>query len=162
MTLRTRLPPRRAAGFTLVELMVTIAIGAVLLAIAIPSYQSQIRKSRRSEARNAVLELASREERYYSIYNLYSQLPSDLGYADPAATGTTWASVGAIGSGYYTVSVTKNDPTVGPPPTPGTYTIIATATGAQLKDTACRKFQVTNTGQQTASDSSGAAATSCW
>ena len=162
MATQTRLPCRRVAGFTLIELMVTILIGAILLGIAVPSYQAQIRKSRRTEARNAVLDLAAREERYYSIYNLYSQLPSDLGYAAPTATGTTWASVGAIGSGYYTLSVSANAPTAGPPPTPSTYTITATATGAQLKDTPCQKFQVTNTGQQTALDSSGATTTTCW
>ena len=57
MTTQTRVTCRRVAGFTLVELMVTILIGAILLAIAVPTYQAQIRKSRRTEARNAVLDL---------------------------------------------------------------------------------------------------------
>jgi type IV pilus assembly protein PilE len=158
---RNNRPFGGAAGFTLIELMVVITIGAILLSIAIPSYQSQIRKSRRTDARNAVLDLASREERYLSVYNLYSQTPSDLGYA--TAPATTWAGVGAIGSGYYTLSVRANapDPTTAPP-TPPTYIITATATGTQLKDTDCRTFTVNQLGQQTATDSSGAATTACW
>ncbi|HWM65073.1 MAG TPA: type IV pilin protein [Steroidobacteraceae bacterium] len=161
MIIRNRLPRALLHGFTLVELMVVILIGSILLAIVVPTYQAQIRKSRRTDARNAVLDLAAREERYFSIYNLYSQLPSDLGYAAPAATGTTWASVGAIGNGYYTLNVTKIDP-VPATNTPASYTITATAVAGQLKDLPCRSFVVTNTGQQTATDSTGAAATTCW
>jgi type IV pilus assembly protein PilE len=162
MSIRTHSPGARAAGFTLVELMVTLVIASILLAIVVPSYQTQIRKSRRAEARNAVLDLAAREERYFSIYNLYSQLPSDLGYAAPTAPSTTWASVGAIGGGYYTLTVSAFDAKPGPPPTPATYKITATTTGTQVKDTACQQFIVTGTGQQTALDSSGVAATTCW
>jgi type IV pilus assembly protein PilE len=159
MTTRIHSKARPSAGFTLVELMVTIVIASILLSIAVPAYQSQIRKSRRVEARNAVLDLAAREERYLSIYNLYSQTPSELGYG----ASTTWAAVGAIGSGYYTLSVTKTDPdtTVALPTLP-TYTITATATGTQLKDTACKTFTVDQLGQQTATDSSGTATTTCW
>jgi len=54
------------AGFTLVELMVTVMIAAILLAIAVPSYQAYIRKSRRTEAKTAVLDLAGREETLFS------------------------------------------------------------------------------------------------
>ena len=148
----------RGKGFTLIELMITITIGALLLSIAIPGYQSQVRKSRRVEARNALLDLAAREERYLSVYNLYSQAPNDLGYA----TGvSTWAAVGAIGSGYYTLNVVATAP-VPATLTPPTYTITATATGAQLKDLPCRTFTVNNLGLQTAADSGGAASTRCW
>ena len=146
----------RMAGFTLVELMVTIVIGTILMSIAIPSYQAQIRKSRRTEARNALLDLAGREERYFSTANLYSSTPSDLGY-------TGFGAANPIGSGYYylTVTPTAAQPTAAPPVLAG-YTITATATGTQLKDTACKTFTVNNLGQQTATDSSGAAATTCW
>ncbi len=60
--MRTVLPK----GFTLIELMVTIMVAAILAAIAVPSYTSQIRKSRRTEARNAVLDAAAREERLFA------------------------------------------------------------------------------------------------
>ena len=98
MMIRHNRGDAHSGGFTLIELMVTIVIASILLAVAVPTYQAQVRKSRRTDAKNAVLDLASREERYLSIYNLYSQSPGDLGYAAPGAT-TTWAAVGAIGSG---------------------------------------------------------------
>jgi type IV pilus assembly protein PilE len=60
---------RTIAGFTLIELMTTILVGSILLAIAIPSYNAQTQKSRRTEAKTALLDLASREERYNSTYN---------------------------------------------------------------------------------------------
>ena len=49
-------------GFTLVELMVTLVVAAILATIAIPAYQNQIRESRRTEAKTALLDLAGREE----------------------------------------------------------------------------------------------------
>ena len=71
----------RTAGFTLIELMIVVVIVAVLLIVAIPTYLSQIRESRRTEARNYLVELASREERYYATQNAYTSTASNLGYA---------------------------------------------------------------------------------
>ena len=51
---------RRHAGFTLVELMITVVILAIVVSIAMPSYSVQVRKSRRTEARTALLDLAGR------------------------------------------------------------------------------------------------------
>ena len=53
-------------GFTLVELMVVIVIASILMAIAVPSYKNSIRKSRRTDAKTALLDLAGREERFNS------------------------------------------------------------------------------------------------
>lgn len=144
------------AGFTLIELMVTIVIAAILLSIAVPSYMNQIRKSRRTEARTAVLDLATREERYLSTANVYSQTPGDLGY-------TAFGSGSPIGSGYYYLTVTVPDPAYAGPAGTSSYIITATATGSQLKDTPCRSFSVNEVGQQTASDASnGVSTTTCW
>src|ERR1700736_1151973 len=85
-------------GFTLIELMVTVAIVGILATVATASYQRQILKSRRTDARSALLDLAGREEKLFSITNAYSATPSDLGYG-----AGTWPI--SIGSGYYNVSV---------------------------------------------------------
>jgi len=115
---------RRVAGFTLIELMVTLVVAAILISIAVPSYQSQVRKSRRTEARNAVMDLAAREERYYSVNNAYTNVALELGYGTDNAVITGRP----IGSGYYTVSVDLKAPNPGAtPPTRAGFTITATA-----------------------------------
>jgi type IV pilus assembly protein PilE len=142
--------PRRVAGFSLIELMVTVAVAATLAAIVIPTYQSQIRKSRRTEARTAVMDLATREERYYSVNNDYSSSALQLGYgaADAQINGMS------VGAGYYTVTVQNF---AAAPPLPATFTITATAVGTQAKDTACQAFTVDDKGTQTS-----APAADCW
>lgn len=153
----------KARGFTLVELMVTIVIGSILLAVAIPSYQSQIRKSRRTEAKNALLDLAAREERYFTTANAYTNDPVSLGY--PAGG---FGATAPIGGGYYYLNVpaiTAADPTTSPP-TQAAYSLTATVLGTQLNDSACQSFTVTQTGQQSSIDSGGAQTTGnasqCW
>jgi type IV pilus assembly protein PilE len=150
MTISDR--PARDHGFTLIELMIAMVVLALLLSISIPTYKNQIRKSRRTEAKTALLDIVGREERLYSVTNAYSATPSDLGYA---ATGVAWSAV-TIGNGYYQISI--------PVQTATTFTVTATAiTTDQLKDTACRSFTIVQTGVQTALDSSGADNTAtCW
>jgi type IV pilus assembly protein PilE len=146
-------------GFTLIELMITVTIVSVLLAIAIPTYQTSIRKSRRVEARTAVLDAAAREQRYYSVNQAFTNAQGALGYA--AAATTTAVSGVSVGSGYYTITI----PNIAAPAAnaPATFSVTATAVGSQLKDTACQTFTVTSTGQQTATNSGGADATAvCW
>lgn len=68
-------------GFTLLELMIAIAIIGILAAIAYPSFASQLQKSRRTSAKTALLDLASREAKYYSLNNAYTTSMIALGYA---------------------------------------------------------------------------------
>jgi type IV pilus assembly protein PilE len=148
-------------GFTLIELMIAIAIGAILIAIAIPMYTRQVQQSRRVDARTAVLDLAGREERYLSVSSSYTTSPANLGYATGA--GATFPMV--VGSGYYQVNVTV---TAAVPPLGPTYTVFATpvAGSSQLQDTQCQYFSVTNTGAQfsSANIAGGGAntASTCW
>lgn len=142
---------RRMGGFSLLELMVTIAVATILFTIAVPAYQAQVRKSRRTEARTAVMDLAAREERYYSVNNDYTDSALQLGYgtADTAIAGLT------VGNGYYQVSVVKR---AAAPPKLAGFTVTATAFGPQLNDAACQSFQVDETGAQTSAPSTS----ECW
>jgi type IV pilus assembly protein PilE len=141
-----RLSSRRIAGFTLIELMVVITIASILLAIAVPSYTSQMRKSRRTEARTALLDLAAREERFFSTNSAYTILPANLGYAGNFPM--------PVGSSYYQINVTTN-------PTATSFSATATPINAQAADaTQCGTFTIDNTGQQTVSGALGTV--TCW
>lgn len=62
---------QRTRGFTLIELMIVVAIISILGAIAYPSYQEYVRKSRRAEGRTALIELLQQQERYMTQNNTY-------------------------------------------------------------------------------------------
>jgi type IV pilus assembly protein PilE len=144
---------RPAGGFTLVELMVVIVIAGALLAIAIPSYIDKVRKSRRVEAKTALLDIAGREERFFNTNNTYSSTPADLGYGAVSASFPM-----SVGSGYYNVNVTFTATVVGPPLVAPTYLITATAINDQVKDSNCTTFTLNNYGVQTSAPST----TGCW
>ena len=148
---RKRPAHRRARGFTLIEMMIVVAVVAILAAIALPSYQSYIRKARRVDAKNAVLDMASRQERFFSINNKYSLTPADVGMASrPVAVNSSGAS-------YYSLNWTV---TAAAGATPAGFTATATPTGAQLADTTCGAFSVNQAGVQTISGSGSVS--ECW
>jgi type IV pilus assembly protein PilE len=153
---------QRHSGFTLIELMVVVVIATILVAVALPSYMTQLRQSRRTEAKTALLDLAGREERYFSTSAggaNYSATAADLGY--PAGA---WPQV--IGSGYYTVSVcvaASGAAPCAPSNAQGPmYVVTATpvATQSQIGDTQCTSFSVDSVGQQYATGTQTAAY--CW
>jgi type IV pilus assembly protein PilE len=145
---------RRIGGFTLVELMITVVILAIIVAIAMPAYTQQMHKSRRTDARNALLDLAGREERFLSIQGNYGPNPADVGY------GGAWPQV--ITNGYYSVNVQVPDPNAATPANPS-FIITATAVGLQASDTDCATFSVNQIGQQVAKTSASAVNTAtCW
>jgi type IV pilus assembly protein PilE len=158
-------PSTRSAGFTLIELMVVVVIATILLSIAIPSYMTQIRQSRRVDAKTAILDLAGREESYFSTSgSQYSSTPADLGY------GVAWPAPVAPNN-YYTVQVCTSTipcavPTQNPnaPPPPWYYVIALPAAGSsQLLDNSCQQFGVDSTGYQWSLDNAGNnTTTTCW
>jgi len=138
---------RSISGYTLVELVVAMVIAAVLAAIAIPAYSNYVLQSHRTDAKTALLDLASLEERYFSVNNTYTAVATNVGYTAFPQT---------VGSGYYQVSVAVTAPSTG---TLATYTLTATAIGYQTKDTTCSWLSLTNAGVQTSSDTVN---NSCW
>jgi type IV pilus assembly protein PilE len=148
-------------GFTLIELMVTLGIAAILVAIAIPSYNQYVLQGHRTDAKSALTDLASLEERYFSTQNTYTSIPSQLGYTGGAVPF-------AVGSGYYNVTAITVIAAVPPTSTtsagtPASYSITATAIGYQLQDTQCKTFTITSGGVQSATSSTGATnTTACW
>jgi type IV pilus assembly protein PilE len=147
MSKRTTQPISAHEGFTLIELMITVAIVAILATIAATSYTSQVQKSRRTDARSALLDLAGREEKLFSTTNAYTNSLATLGY-----------SSAIVGSAYYTVAVVSPDPAQ-PALGASSYSITATPINSQLGDTQCATMSVNQTGLQSAGP---ATAATCW
>ncbi len=117
----------KLAGFTLVELMISIAIIALLLSIAIPSYLQHVRKSKRAEAQGALVSFANAME-VWRLQNNGSYLGAAAG---SAATGapSVFSTVVPISGGRTTYNLTINAATA------STYTLRATpVTGPQAVD----------------------------
>jgi type IV pilus assembly protein PilE len=128
--------PRRVAiarGFTLIELVIVVAIVAILAAIALPSYRQQVLKAHRSQAKADLLEYSQGLERYYSVNRTY------VGAALPFAVSPR---DGAGGSPYYNLALNA---VAGPP---STYTITATPINSQTGDVRCGTLTVNQLGQK--------------
>jgi type IV pilus assembly protein PilE len=160
--------PSRLRGFTLVELMIVIVIGAILLSLAVPAYTSSIRKTRRADAKTGLLELAGREERFLTTNPAgYTTTPTDLGMpgigpGNPIGTGGYYY-VPAVGG----ICITPaNSASVCPPSTlPGPsflITALPMAGTSQTGDTQCTGFMVDSGGGQFVVAGSTLAAPQCW
>jgi len=148
---------QESSGFSLIELLITMVMLSILTAIAIPSYQSYVLKSHRTEAKTTLLDLAGMEERFFSTSNIYSTLPSDLGYG--AALVFPFNSF----NNYYQINVAITAPAapspLSPAGTPATYTLTATAINQQLNDTNCQTFTLVSNGTKTAAPDPN---NNCW
>lgn len=138
---------KKAKGFTMIELMIVVAIMAILAAIAIPSYRKYVIRANRTEAVSALTDLSNREERFFYSNNRYtSGIAADL-------NGTS-----TMGTKDYTFAVVASAASVSPP----TYAITATPVGVQLQDDAeCQSMSVNNIGVRS---STGTTANNpkCW
>ena len=125
------------SGFTLIELMIVVAIVGVLAAVAYPSYKRSVEKSRRAEGKALVLDAANRQERRFGDTNKYTDDMTKLGYpADPATSE----------NGHYQVDSTSSSTNVNT----GffDFTLTATAVGVQVADTKCATLSIDNVGQK--------------
>lgn len=79
-----RLPGPRSRGFTLIEVMITVAIVAILAAIAYPSYAAYVRKGKRATAEAALMDLAGKQQTYLLDRRVYTTVQADIGFTMPA------------------------------------------------------------------------------
>ncbi|BCV37466.1 MULTISPECIES: type IV pilin protein [Shewanella] len=129
---------KRPAGFTLIEVMITVVIIGILASIAYPSYVQYIAKSTRSEAHAALMRLANLQEQYYLDNRTYATDMTKLGLnASPFITE----------NGHYSIASTGT----------ADFTLTATAQGAQAsRDSKCKTLTLTDAGIKSG------ASTECW
>lgn len=134
-----------AKGFTLIEIMIVVAIIGILSSIALPAYQKYVLRSHRTAAVSALQDLASRETTFYSTNNAYTASLTTLGYSsDPYP-------VPNASDAFYNITASV---------TATSFTLTATAINSQLKDTDCGNFVINDLGVKTESGSSTSEL--CW
>jgi type IV pilus assembly protein PilE len=144
----------KSLGFSLLELMVTVTIAAILAAIAIPNYIDHVRRAHRSDATAALLTIQTAQEKSYLQYGRYA-VGGELSAA-PTATTPGLNIATTTTSGLYTLAITSASAGA------SDFTATATATGSQANDTKCVTLIVDSTGAKISKDSGGVATTECW
>lgn len=134
-------PQARSRGFTLIELLIVLVAVAILATIAVPAYQDSLRKTRRTEAKTTLDELAQRLERCMTQFGRYDDANCTIGSAQDSA------------SGYYRITVTRSA---------AGFSLTAAAQNVQADDRACASFSLNQLGARSASRSDGSVNAACW
>ena len=118
----------RIKGFTLLELLIVVAIAGILASVAYPQYTEYVKRAARSDAMVLLLDAANKQEQYYADNRSYAD---DLSLINVPSKSE---------NGYFTITVEVPD-------TGTSFTITATAaSGTVASDTACTTFTITDTG----------------
>jgi type IV pilus assembly protein PilE len=136
---------RAQRGFSLIELMIAVAVVAILAAVALPAYTEHIRKSRRADAQSFLAHVVARQQQFFLDQRAFA-----VNITNSPAAGGLGLSIPANVSAHYSISMAAVNT---PPPT---FTLTATPTGAQAAEP-CGVLTITHTGAKTAAGTGN-----CW
>ncbi len=134
-------------GFTLLEILIVVAILGILTSIALPAYNESVLRGGRAEAKGELLQVAADQERYFSSFNTY------ITDATPMVTPTVAARTRTTQNALYVISVAAGGSGIG-----SSFVATATPQGDQTDDV-CTTLTITNTGQRGAT---GGTVDECW
>jgi len=144
-------PPAR--GFTLIEVMITVAIVAILAAIALPAYRDQISRGKRSDMQAALVENAGYMQRYYEANNTYLSTGTGANAISPSLPNSQSPKTG---SKNYDFAIDSTATTA------TTFTLTAAPTGSMSSDK-CGTFTIDNLGQRGIKNAvAGQSVATCW
>ena len=152
-----------ATGYTLIELLLVVAIIGILGAVAIPAYQSSVIKSKRSVAQAGLMDLANRQEQYYLNNKTYATTMANLGYTAGLVFTTGGDSAVALNANQGVVASTATDRVYFikiDSSSATAYSVSGVPQLDQANDGECGTLTLTNTGARTESGTSTPA--DCW
>jgi type IV pilus assembly protein PilE len=124
---------QKSKGFTLIEVMIVVAVIAILVGIAMPNYREYVLRSNRAVAKGALLEVASRQEQYFLNNRSYTHLLTDLGYGASYYIDSEGQPLAAAAGSIYQMTITEPASNTGET----AYTLSAIPQGGQTDDTKC-------------------------
>lgn len=142
----SRLQRAAQRGFTLMEIMITVIIIGILAAVAIPTYQEYVRQGQRSEGAAYAMQLATAQERFFTMRNSYTTTAADLSmnaFSGSSASLSSWTFVLAAGT---TGDIATS--------------FVVTGTNTHTDDAKCSEIQIDQTGAKTYTGSGDSK--DCW
>ena len=141
---------RPAAGFTLIELVIALAIVAIVTSLAASSYRGHLRRGHRAEAVHALLAAAAEQEKFHLANGRYGDRLDAAAGDDPPGLPVSSRTPG----GHYALAV--------PAATAAEYLLVAPAAGSG-GDPSCSSLSIDESGRRSATDARGADSTArCW